>query len=193
VGLEGWYDDPLGRHEHRWLSNGQPTALVRDSGVEGHDPPPEQVVGVVAAHVPLPPDPPVPVAVANTLPPPIIRSGVDDPFGLGPALEMTRFGVHYWLAALLPPAVLIGEVLWQGKFAITSPTVWPLIPVSLALVAFSAPAALRRRSLARDVLRRAQSRGDTIQAIPSLVSVREAFGALVVVAEWLVVVILFVR
>jgi hypothetical protein len=37
---EGWYTDPYGRHEARWMSLGTPTALVRDGGVESQDPPP---------------------------------------------------------------------------------------------------------------------------------------------------------
>ena len=37
---EGWYRDPYLVHEDRWFSAGQPTALVRDGGVDGHDPPP---------------------------------------------------------------------------------------------------------------------------------------------------------
>jgi hypothetical protein len=37
---QGWYLDPYERHEQRWFSAGNPTALVRDSGVEGHDAPP---------------------------------------------------------------------------------------------------------------------------------------------------------
>jgi len=39
---EGWYHDPYGRHEARWISAGTPTALVRDGGVEAQDPPPPQ-------------------------------------------------------------------------------------------------------------------------------------------------------
>jgi|GEM_PF-3428922 len=38
---EGWYQDPYGRHEARWFSDGAPTALVRDGDAEAHDPPPE--------------------------------------------------------------------------------------------------------------------------------------------------------
>lgn len=30
---EGWYQDPFGVQEHRWISLGRPTALVRDAGV----------------------------------------------------------------------------------------------------------------------------------------------------------------
>jgi hypothetical protein len=37
--LEGWYTDPFGRHEARWMSRGTPTRLVRDGEVEGDDPP----------------------------------------------------------------------------------------------------------------------------------------------------------
>jgi hypothetical protein len=44
IGLEidGWYQDPYRRHEHRWLSNGRPTALVRDDGTTSHDEPPDE-------------------------------------------------------------------------------------------------------------------------------------------------------
>lgn len=39
---EGWYVDPYGRHEARWISDGTPTALVRDGDVEAKDPPPDE-------------------------------------------------------------------------------------------------------------------------------------------------------
>jgi hypothetical protein len=38
---EGWYSDPYAVHEHRWFSDGTPTALVRDHGTTSKDPPPE--------------------------------------------------------------------------------------------------------------------------------------------------------
>lgn len=38
----GWFADPYGRHEARWISAGTPTALVRDGNVEHQDLPPEQ-------------------------------------------------------------------------------------------------------------------------------------------------------
>ena len=37
---EGWYVDPYGLHDDRWISDGAPTALVRDGGVESQGPPP---------------------------------------------------------------------------------------------------------------------------------------------------------
>lgn len=40
--LEGWCSDPFGRHEARWLSDGQPTRLVRDARVESYDDPPDE-------------------------------------------------------------------------------------------------------------------------------------------------------
>lgn len=43
---EGWYQDPYGRHEARWISDGTPTALVRDAGVESQDPPPDEPITV---------------------------------------------------------------------------------------------------------------------------------------------------
>ena len=36
--IEGWYTDPYQRHEARWMSQGKPTHLVRDDGVEDSDP-----------------------------------------------------------------------------------------------------------------------------------------------------------
>ena len=39
---EGWFTDPYGRHEARWISAGSPTKLVRDSGVESYDEPPDE-------------------------------------------------------------------------------------------------------------------------------------------------------
>jgi len=37
---QGWCGDPFRLHEARWFSVGNPTALVRDQGVESKDPPP---------------------------------------------------------------------------------------------------------------------------------------------------------
>ncbi|MGP8059336.1 MAG: hypothetical protein ACLP9C_06860 [Acidimicrobiales bacterium] len=39
---EGWFTDPFARHEARWLSDGTPTKLVRDDGVESCDEPPDE-------------------------------------------------------------------------------------------------------------------------------------------------------
>ena len=39
---EGWCTDPFGRHEARWMSQGTPTDLVRDGGVEGRDRAPDE-------------------------------------------------------------------------------------------------------------------------------------------------------
>jgi len=56
---EGWYEDLYHRHEHRWISNGTPTALVQDAGVEAEDPPPavatvEPLVRAVSSRTPMP-------------------------------------------------------------------------------------------------------------------------------------------
>jgi hypothetical protein len=40
IKAQGWYTDPFGRHAARWFSDGRPTALVRDDGVDSNDPPP---------------------------------------------------------------------------------------------------------------------------------------------------------
>jgi hypothetical protein len=42
VSAEGWFKDPYGRYEARWISDGAPTALVRNGGDESRDPPPDQ-------------------------------------------------------------------------------------------------------------------------------------------------------
>lgn len=34
---EGWYTDPYGLHEARWMSMGKPTKLVRDGELESYD------------------------------------------------------------------------------------------------------------------------------------------------------------
>jgi hypothetical protein len=39
---EGWYKDPFGIHEARWISAGRPTKLVRDNSVESNDDPPSE-------------------------------------------------------------------------------------------------------------------------------------------------------
>ena len=37
---EGWYTDPYGLHDARWMSDGEPTGLVRDGGSEWTEPVP---------------------------------------------------------------------------------------------------------------------------------------------------------
>ena len=39
--LTGWCNDPYRRHEHRWMTQGRPSALVGDGGIESQDPPPD--------------------------------------------------------------------------------------------------------------------------------------------------------
>jgi hypothetical protein len=48
---EGWFTDPFGRHEARWLSSGKPTKLVRDGEVESYDEPPDEEPGSVPERV----------------------------------------------------------------------------------------------------------------------------------------------
>lgn len=40
-GDEGWFTDPYGLHEARWMSMGRPTKLVRDGEVESYEEPPD--------------------------------------------------------------------------------------------------------------------------------------------------------
>lgn len=41
---EGWFVDPFGHHEARWISDGTPTALVRNGRCESQDPPPTTTI-----------------------------------------------------------------------------------------------------------------------------------------------------
>ena len=52
---QNWCIDPYGLHEARWFSQGNPTALVRDNGVEAQDPPPETSFGHFWASLPAAP------------------------------------------------------------------------------------------------------------------------------------------
>jgi hypothetical protein len=38
---EGWYTDPYGLHEARWMDDGRPTKLVRDGDKESYEEPPD--------------------------------------------------------------------------------------------------------------------------------------------------------
>ena len=48
---EGWYLDPFGLHEDRWISEGTATDLVRDHGVESYDAPPKTAMQRPLTHV----------------------------------------------------------------------------------------------------------------------------------------------
>jgi hypothetical protein len=39
---DGWHPDPFEVHEERLFKNGEPTPLVKDSGVGSYDEPPER-------------------------------------------------------------------------------------------------------------------------------------------------------
>jgi hypothetical protein len=59
--VQGWHPDPFGLHEARYFSAaGEPTKLVRDSGVETYDEPPSRAdeVATAMARMPAGPEPP---------------------------------------------------------------------------------------------------------------------------------------
>jgi hypothetical protein len=49
---EGWFTDPWGQHEARWISLGKATDLVRDGDAEAHDPPPDTQPTVTPTLIP---------------------------------------------------------------------------------------------------------------------------------------------
>lgn len=50
---EGWYLDPFGVHEQRWISKGRPSDLVRDGEHEGKDVPPDRLPSVPFVAAPV--------------------------------------------------------------------------------------------------------------------------------------------
>ena len=46
--LQGWAPDPFGLHESRYFSDGRPTKLVMDRGVESYDEPPSDTLDPAA-------------------------------------------------------------------------------------------------------------------------------------------------
>ncbi len=53
---EGWYTDPYGRYEARWMSMGKPTKLVRDGEVESYEDPPDSPPTRQAIKIEAPPN-----------------------------------------------------------------------------------------------------------------------------------------
>jgi len=51
LAAEGWFTDPYGRHEARWMSQGTATGLVRDGGVEAKGPAPNSPFTVVPVRI----------------------------------------------------------------------------------------------------------------------------------------------
>lgn len=53
---EGWFTDPFGPHESRWLPEGKPTNPVRDGDVESYDEPPDETFTKVPERIADPGD-----------------------------------------------------------------------------------------------------------------------------------------
>jgi hypothetical protein len=57
LGPIGWFRDPYEEHEDRYFSQGFPTKLVRDHGVEAYDPPPDGFLPQTLIPAPGAPEP----------------------------------------------------------------------------------------------------------------------------------------
>jgi hypothetical protein len=88
------------------------------------------------------------------LPPPIVRSGIDDPIGMPAEISMIQNGVYSWRFPMLYLGGAIVVTAWIGPFN-------PVLFLAMAAVSILwVPATLRSRMLARSVLRYAAAHDD---------------------------------
>lgn len=138
----GWFSDPYGRHEARWMSSGRPTSLVRDGVVERSDPvpvdePPPPVVHNAAM---------TPAPVVSRTHPPITddrRSRTESPLGMSetnpsPSKWRGRYGRRRQVGLVLL-AVGVGGLFFGNRVVTqeSSQTVRtaPFVPTSTDLAA----------------------------------------------------------
>ena len=159
MNAEGWYRDPYLRHDARWYSAGKPTALVMDDGSVSRDPIPDGPISAVdIMPAPLPDADPTPYD-AGPADDPGIRSGVDDPFGLRPAVRMVQYGTSLWRFPLLGFGCAITILAVAGISAAIF--VLPLILIGLVPL-LSLPATIRNLVFARSVRNRPPQSGDAL-------------------------------
>jgi hypothetical protein len=144
---EGWFTDPWGRHEARWLSAGKPSKLVRDGGIESFDDPPDAPPR--QAWVPIEP-PPGSLTSTDTL-----RADANEADGLPSLGELNRMEdsaaltaqAHPWIVArnwapwvsrpstehgrIVPRAVLIASGVVSGLIVAFSSSLWVVETVAL--------------------------------------------------------------
>jgi hypothetical protein len=88
------------------------------------------------------------------LPPPIVRSGIDDPIGMPVEINAVRYGVYSWRYPMLFLLAIIVLVMWLGP-------AYPVVFIALAaLPLLWVPATIRGRLMSRSVLRHAAAHGD---------------------------------
>jgi hypothetical protein len=137
---EGWCRDPYGIHGDRWYSDGQPTSLVRDGGIESRDAPPAGE----------PPAAPVPLNLTSSDASEMERAdeawvGFFEPdladqkqargpwwlaatrfrHGLVPAVLCFGQGVSYLILSLIPPHDATMRVFGVGFLALGA---WAAVP-----------------------------------------------------------------
>lgn len=179
---EGWYEDPAGRHEYRWFSQGSPTDLVMDGGCTSRDPisisDPEVFRTVDLAE---PPDEgPLLIKPGEERPGPGIRAGID-PLGLRQAAYLGPDAVHSWRWPVLGLGAAIVCELWLGFNLFILPfTLLAVVPLL-----FAGPV-LRGRLMQRRIWRAAARHDPSV--LPLLDSWRlirpaEYFAAVLVLTE----------
>ena len=123
---QGWFRDPYGTHDDRWFSDGTPTNLVRDQGLESYDDPTREQ---------LPPS-------ARSRP---ARQELQSPWSgragtqlrswsvwLPALLALVPLGIFWWAPGIILLAVPIIVLAWMG---VRVPE-WRLAIVVILWVAF---------------------------------------------------------
>jgi hypothetical protein len=119
--LQGWNADPFGLHELRYFSAGNPTKLVRDSGVDSYDEPPAHEWSPAAAVAGASAPSGAGAAVVGGRP----GSGYRDPASLGrtpaphsgPPAPRRRTGLVYSTVGLVAVIAVIVFVAVYGGFS----------------------------------------------------------------------------
>lgn len=190
---EGWFGDPYFRHDQRWFTEGVPTALVRDEGVESSDPPPDtrswessELDDALGSTSPVPGGRHLPSAPRPG--DPILRPGIDDALVLRPVMETVREAtIPGWRYPIVCYGAAALVLAWLGPFGVLF-----AVPIVLlgSLPLLWLPSLIR--SLAADRRMRGRRRvpgtGHRDDPTVRLITVRDVAASCLVAAELCVLV-----